>query len=263
MCRECAQLVSVQTTAGGKKRLCPACRGEYTSVLAQPQLRRIVEAHAALLWPDVWAMFEKIKRECSMSDDEDAFGIASRFVLRADDDALFALRVLRISSRLLKCSQKGDLSRLLALEPLCVAEAGQAWDGYGPWLERVLAAAEKDESLLQLATAEAAAGAHAAVAPKMIRMMCRCTLPPGNDLIDAAVLDTFSNFAAKHMDCIEGGWAALVDTPSFHAIAPADEIASLFVHAPSPRLLCLLTASLKVQFVFQDQDVELRTCLVH
>lgn len=106
----------------------------------------------------------------------DIFDLVAPFVEAADEAMLSALRLFRFSVRYVNADSE---FRSLSLEPLIAAEAGEKWDGYGPWLGRVMDKCEERTCFLVLALSFAAKPARAAAASHLIPLLASATLLSG------------------------------------------------------------------------------------
>lgn len=243
MCVECATKLAI--SAGGKRK-CPTCSAFFSDVLKQPLLSRTLDGFASLLWPDVWAFWEKL-RVWDRLIEQEIFNLVSRFIISADDDTLTALRLFRFSVRY---GHDDYVYRSLYLEPLLVVEAGGNWDGYSHWLNRVMDKAATDPFFLFMSTAESATPAHAQAAPRLIPLLASATAADGWTKLH---LQDFSEFAQAYIGHVNGRWSSLIDAEGFTTITPAREIATLVAATPTPRLLNLLTLAVKAQFDEYDE----------
>ena len=133
-CLACAlKLKNKVPEAPTPRRQCPACEGEqgciYVSVL-QPTVLEDIEQLASVLFPSTWGLWELLKA-LPGTHELHVFNSAARFVLLASPAELVALRILRLSARLMETTKglAASTHAVFVLEPLVAAESGKAWRG--------------------------------------------------------------------------------------------------------------------------------------
>ena len=177
MCVGCAVKLPVSGTG---TRKCPTCTIAFSDISKQPQLARTLNDLASMLWPDAWRFWE-VLRGIDVNSETAVFNHIARFVESADEDNLAALCLFRFSKRYGHADNK---YRSLFMEPLLTVEAGGKWDGYGPWLTRVMDKGEAEDSFLFMSISEAAESAHPAAAPRLVPLLAwissdACWVNPG------------------------------------------------------------------------------------
>lgn len=142
--------------------------------MSQPQLGETLETLAELFWPEVWAFWLDLKKMSEL-ESLDVFEHVLKFVSRADDDTISALRLFRLSTRY---GKRNALCRDAFLDPLLVIENGQKWDGVGPWLNRVLDKCTDNSVYCFMACTDAARPflANEATASRLVPLLSRITL---------------------------------------------------------------------------------------
>lgn len=242
LCYECALMLPV----GGRK--CPTCMAQIPAINKQPQLKELVEDHAALLWPDARVLIKSIK---SMDAAEIQSAVAA-FVAVASDEQLSSVRLLRISTRALKSEEDDEdderlASALLAIFPILEVEKGVdgpgVWGGLATWMEHAITNDQVDlEEKARFALHPAMRGVHEAFAPKLIPLLAEAADSEslGHEMLDAACI-----FVKRHIHVFPGGWEAFADIDGAALVTPPDAAGSAFQRSPTVKLLNLLSEALR------------------
>jgi hypothetical protein len=256
MCRECAE----RLPANAGNHTCPLCKTKFSGVFPQPQLSQTLEELAEFLWPKVMRFWRRLKAVGPLNEQR-LFGLIAPFVDGADDTTIAALRLLRLSLRYAAAYPESYPNEKMccdaALEPLQVTEAGEKWDGVGPWLERMVAKCSEDRVFCFVAISGGASSMHASVADRLIPILAQVTFESEeNDWVNKDILADFSAFARRHIQHVPRGWTSLIEAPGFSTLAPIDAVAALFAAEPSAQRLSLLISSIKAQCMRGEYDDE-------
>jgi hypothetical protein len=261
MCRECAE----KLPANAGIRTCPLCKYKFSDVLPQPQLSQTLEEFAEFLWPEVMTLWKDMKGVGPTGENR-LFKLIAPFVDGADDATIAALRLLRLSQRYAAACPEEYLSEKqfcdAALEPLQVTEAGEKWDGVGPWLERIVKKCSEDREFCYVATSDGASSEHAAVAARLIPILAQISIKNAA-WARKSVLYRFSLIARRHIQHVPGGWTSLIEAPGFATLAPINAVADLFATEPSAQMLSLLISSVEAAGGVDEVDKKIDGKALH
>ena len=244
LCYECALKLPVED------RKCPTCMAQIPSINKQPQLKELVEDHAALLWPDAQALIKSIK---SMDAEEIQSAVAAFFAV-ASDEKLSSVRLLRISMRALQNEEdeedeeeRIDSVLLLAIFPILEVEKGVdgpgGWGGLATWMEHAITNDEVDlEEKTRFALHPAMRGVHEKFAPNLIPLFAEAA---DSECLPGELINAACSFIKRHIHAFPGGWEAFADIDGAALIAPPDAAGSAFQRSPTVKLLNLLSEALR------------------